>query len=284
MKKIGSILFVITLVFFMGCSGKKEEFAAHKSGFKYLPIDRSDVGLSPRIGDLATLRISIKAPNDSVIKRADFFRIQIKESQYKGGINQALRFMHEGDSIAFLIDAINYFRYDEQVNVPEYIKQGDKLRFDIRLSDVKSMEELEKERQIKKISGKRREIIALKHFLGRVGLEDSARLDKIFIKKLEPGTGKKPKTGDRVYIDYLGYFVDGNSFDNTYERGRPFTFTLGANKAIEGLEMGVKKMRVGGKATIIIPSPLAYGDQGLPRANIAPHTTLVFDVELVKVQ
>ncbi len=284
MTKIGSILIIITLFFLVGCSGDKEEFVDHKSGFEYIPIDRSDAGLSPRIGDLATLRIAIKAPNDSVIKRADFFRVQVKKSQYKGDINQALRFMYEGDSIAFLIDAINYFRYDEKTTVPEFIKPGDKLRFDIRLTDVTSMEELEKERQIKIISGERREIIALKHFLGRVGLEDSATLDTIFIKELDAGNGKKPKTGDRVYIDYLGYFVDGNSFDNTYERGRPFGFTLGANTAIEGLEMGVKQMQVGGKATIIIPSPLAYGAQGLPRANIAPHTTLVFDVELVKVQ
>jgi FKBP-type peptidyl-prolyl cis-trans isomerase len=247
-------------------------------------IDRSEVGLSPRIGDLATLDVTIKAPNDSVLRRAKTFRIQIEKAKYKGSINHALMFMHEGDSMAFLIDAVDYFNLDAEETVPEFIQKGDKLRFDIRLTDVKSMKELEQERRLVQISGVKREEIALKHFLKRSGIADSAAMDRVYVKTLRKGTGAKPKAGDRVAIDYFAYFVDGTPFNNTYERGQTFDFVVGNEKVLEGLERGVMQMKVGEKATIVIPSPLAYGDEGMPEAKIAPFTTLVFDVELKKIK
>ena len=284
MKSFVNALMLITLTaIMMGCGSDNNKFEPHEKGFEYLYIDRSEVGLSPREGDIVTLRISIKAPNDSVLKRASFFRVQIEKSQYKGGINDALKFMHEGDSMAFLIDALDYYRYDEERNVPEFIQKGDKLRFDIRMSDIKDLDQVERERQLNQISGSKRELIALKHFVRGLGLDDSIHLNTFYVKTLREGNGPSPKVGDKVTIDYFGYFVDGSPFDNSYERGEPFTFTIGNNQVIEGLEKGVQQMKKGGKATIVIPSPLAYGEEGLARANIAPFTSLVFDVELQKV-
>ncbi|HKK58679.1 MAG TPA: FKBP-type peptidyl-prolyl cis-trans isomerase [Salinivirga sp.] len=284
MKSIINALVIVALTtLMMACGGKSKEFQTHEKGFDYLFIDRSEVGLSPRNGDIVTLRISIKAPNDSVLKRANMFRVQVEKSKYKGGINDALKFMHEGDSMAFLIDALDYYRFDEEQNVPEFLKKGDKLRFDIRLADIKDLDQVERERQLNQISGRKRELIALKHFAKGLGIQDSVHLNRYFVKTIEQGNGVSPTPGDKVSVDYLGYFVDGSPFDNSYERGEPFTFTIGSNQVIEGLEKGVQEMKVGGKATILIPSPLAYGEEGLPRANIAPFTTLVFDVELQKV-
>lgn len=284
MKSYIFALMIISLTTFLTGCGEQEEFQEHTKGFKYLFIDRAQAGLSPREGDIVTLKIAITGPNDSVLKRADFFRVQVEKSKYKGGINDALKFMHEGDSMAFMIDALNYYRYDEESNVPEFIKKGDQLRFDIRMSDIKNLDEVERERQLNQISGRKRELIALKHFAKGVGVEDSIHLNRVYVRSLREGDGRMPKPGDKVSVDYFGYFVDGSPFDNSYERGKPFTFVIGNNQVIEGLELGVQEMKRGGKATIIIPSPLAYGEKGLPRANIAPFTTLVFDVELNKVE
>lgn len=280
-----SAYIVLSMLILAGCGTKKDEFKKHKHGFQYMFIDRAQAGLSPRIGDIATMRIAVKAPNDSVIKKTNFFRVQVKKSAYKGGINQAIRFMREGDSIAFLIDALKYYRHDaKEKNVPDIIQKGDLLRFDIRLTDVQSMEEFQRERKINKISGEKREALALKKFLRSIAISDSVTMDSIYVKKEKTTDGKQPEPGDKVSIHYLGYFVDGDPFDNSYERGKPFQFRIGSKQVIEGLEKGVQKMHVGEKATIVIPSPLAYGSEGMPKANIAPFTTLIFDVELLKVE
>lgn len=284
MRKISIALMIISLTMLFACGGENLEFKKHEDGFQYAFIDRSETGLSPRIGDVVTMKISIKAPNDSTIKRTNYFRIQVQKSKFKGGIDNALQFMHEGDSMAFLIDALKYYRYYEKGVVPEYLKNGDLLRFDIRLEDVKSMKEVQKERTLKQISGEKREVIALKQFLSRSAIKDSAALNRVYVKTLRNGNGRVPKMRDKVSIHYFGYFVDGSEFDNSYERGEPFDFTLGSKQVIEGLEQGVMKMKVGEKATIVIPSPLAYGDDGMPRANIPPNTTLVFDVELLEIK
>jgi FKBP-type peptidyl-prolyl cis-trans isomerase FkpA len=284
MRKISIALMIISLTMLFACGGEKLEFKSHKDGFQYAFIDRSESGLSPRTGDVVTLQISIKAPNDSVIKKSNFFRTQVKKSKFKGGIDNALKFMHEGDSMAFLIDALKYYKHYEKGAVPSYLKEGDLLMFNIRMDDVTSMKELKQERTLKQISGKKREIIALKMYLNSIGVKDSAEMDRIYVKTLREGTGKSPKMNDRVSVHYFGYFVDGNEFDNSYERGKTFDFSLGSEQVIEGMEQGVMKMRVGEKATIVIPSTLAYGAEGMPQAGIPPHTSLVFDVELIGVK
>ena len=283
MKRKGFLILLALAMLFTSC-GNKEKFVQLRKNLKVYDIERSTVGLSPRVGDLATLNITIKAPNDSVIRRAGFFRVQIEKAKFEGSINHALMYMHEGDSVAFLIDAINYFKYDAEEVVPEFIKPGDVLRFDIRMTDVTSIKEFQKERQMLQISGLKKEAIVLEHFLKQIGITDSAATNRIFVKHLRKGNGVTPQDGQRVTIDYFGYLVDGSAFDNSYERGIPFSFDLNSKDVIEGLEMGVKQMQVGGKATIVIPSPFAYGEEGLKPVTIAPYTTLVFDAELNKVK
>jgi peptidylprolyl isomerase len=95
------------------------------------------------------------------------------------------------------------------------------------------------------------------------------------------GTGKEAKKGDRVSVDYTGYFKDGTVFDSSVGR-KPYDFTLGAGRVIKGWDEGIAGMKEGGKRKLIIPYPLAYGEVGYP-PGIPPRTDLTFDLELVKV-
>ncbi len=101
-----------------------------------------------------------------------------------------------------------------------------------------------------------------------------------YIETLE-GTGTSPGVGDMVKVDYEGRFLDGTIFDSSYERGTPFEFQLGAGEVILGWDEGINLMKKGGKATLIVPSNLAYGSRGY--YTIPPYTTLVFDIELIDV-
>jgi FKBP-type peptidyl-prolyl cis-trans isomerase FkpA len=106
------------------------------------------------------------------------------------------------------------------------------------------------------------------------------------------GTGATAGAGARVQVYYTGWLYStgaaefkGTKFDAT-ETGKPFTFVVGAvgtsESAIGGFSQGVQGMKVGGKRTILIPSALAYGTQGVP-GRIPANSGVVFDVELVKV-
>lgn len=94
------------------------------------------------------------------------------------------------------------------------------------------------------------------------------------------GTGIRPTAEDEVTVHYTGKLLDGTVFDSSVNRGEPATFPL--NRVIPGWTEGVQLMNEGSKFTFFIPSDLAYGPQGIPNA-IPPHSTLIFEVELIKV-
>lgn len=94
------------------------------------------------------------------------------------------------------------------------------------------------------------------------------------------GEGATPTAEDEVTVHYTGRLLDGTVFDSSVNRGEPATFPL--NRVIPGWTEGVQLMKEGAKYTFFIPSDLAYGPQGVPGA-IPPHSTLIFDVELIKV-
>jgi peptidylprolyl isomerase len=77
--------------------------------------------------------------------------------------------------------------------------------------------------------------------------------------------------------------TSGKKFDSSRDRGQPIDFPLGQGAVIQGWDEGIALLKVGGKAKLIIPYQLAYGEQGYPGA-IPPMATLVFDVELVGVK
>lgn len=98
------------------------------------------------------------------------------------------------------------------------------------------------------------------------------------------GTGATAQSGDQVTVNYVGMLTNGTVFDASANHGtQGFTFTLGAHMVIQGWDLGIVGMKEGGKRKLIIPAALAYGSQS-PAASIPANSTLVFEVQLVKVQ
>ena len=97
---------------------------------------------------------------------------------------------------------------------------------------------------------------------------------------IEAGTGVTPKASDTVKVHYHGMLIDGSVFDSSVNRGEPATF--GVTQVISGWVEALQLMPVGSKWRLFIPSDLAYGAQGAGQ-SIAPHSTLVFEVELLEI-
>ena len=98
----------------------------------------------------------------------------------------------------------------------------------------------------------------------------------------EQGDGDKPHAGDRVSVHYSGYLLDGTKFDSSYDRKKPFEFSLGQGRVIKGWDEGVALLNIGTKAKFFIPANLAYGSRGAGGV-IPPNATLIFEVELLDI-
>lgn len=95
------------------------------------------------------------------------------------------------------------------------------------------------------------------------------------------GTGKEAKDGSSIAVHYTGWLTNGTQFDSSRTRGEPYALTL-PGQVINGWNQGIPGMKVGGKRKLVIPPDLGYGDQG-QGADIPPGATLVFELELMKV-
>ena len=118
------------------------------------------------------------------------------------------------------------------------------------------------------------EIVASKETITPSGLK---------ITELVEGTGAEAKSGDLVSVNYRGTLTNGREFDSSYRRNQAFTFPLGGGRVIRGWDEGVVGMKEGGKRRLVIPPDLAYGSRGAGGV-IGPNETLIFEIELVKVQ
>ena len=100
---------------------------------------------------------------------------------------------------------------------------------------------------------------------------------------IEEGSGTQAISGKTVSVHYTGKLADGTKFDSSYDRNAPIEFPLGEGRVIPGWDEGIALLKVGGKATFIIPPNLAYGERGAGGV-IPPNATLIFDVELLDVK
>lgn len=107
---------------------------------------------------------------------------------------------------------------------------------------------------------------------------------QIGIKKRADNCERQAQKGDSLHMHYRGSLkVGGAEFDNSYKRGQPLVFTLGTGQVIKGWDQGLLGICAGEKRKLVIPPHLAYGEMGSP-PSIPPDSTLVFEVEAVKVE
>ncbi|CAH0696227.1 unnamed protein product [Spodoptera exigua] len=104
------------------------------------------------------------------------------------------------------------------------------------------------------------------------------------VETIAPGDGITfPKPGQTVVVHYTGTLENGKKFDSSRDRGQPFKFTLGRGDVIQGWDQGICRMSVGERARLICSPDFAYGSRGHPGV-IPPNATLIFDVELIRVE
>ncbi len=127
------------------------------------------------------------------------------------------------------------------------------------------------------------DINKIKEYLNNNNIDASQAPSGLFYTKENEGTGAAVTKGKKVKVHYTGKLMaNGKKFDSSRDRGEPIEFEVGKGQVIQGWEKGLTHFKKGGKGTLYIPSPLAYGSKGAGDM-IPADAILIFDVEVVDV-
>lgn len=182
-----------------------------------------------------------------------------------------------GDSAELITNADTFFEKSFGQSRPEFIKEGDNIKFIIKVLKVMNEQEIEEKEQEDMAKLQQTDSLAFNQMIST--LPDAKKTTSGLYYVVEKvGKGKAPKKGDEVRVLYRGTLLNGQVFDENLTEGIPFTVGLG--QFIPGWEEMVLLMKIGDKVKAIIPWNLAYGPRG--NGPIPPYSTLVFEMELIK--
>ncbi len=286
MKKTVYLLIIVALV--LNACSHKPKFKKTPDGIEYYIIQSHPKAPSPKPGGGAVLDVKVYWKDSLMFNsRKDLksdFVVMIHKNSYPGSIDHALQLLHQGDSAIIKLNAIKFLTRTVNMAIPKGMTQKDTLTFYLRLKKVLSP---------KVVTQRHNHFLKFRRDLEPKLIQDyidrhpqykfQLQPSGLYIAKVKPGHGLlMPQEGDSVYINYIGYFINGEPFASTLRRGQLFGWRIGDQKVIPGLELAVEQMKQGQVIFVIIPSYLAYGEQGLLDL-IPPYAPLVFQVELVKI-
>ncbi|MDX5422883.1 MAG: FKBP-type peptidyl-prolyl cis-trans isomerase [Hymenobacteraceae bacterium] len=298
------------------CNNNKDEFYTTADGLTYKIYEQNEKGeyvnkgeVSPedttgaKIGEVVTMQMSYKNAEDSLLfdsrTQNQPIMIPVMEPTFKGSLEQALMMLSPGDSGVFKVNADSLFAKTFNQPLPPFIKPGSQLTFFIKAEKVQSREaaiadqqkmfeqqmqeaQVRAEKQLKVDDEKIQQYIKDKN-LQNVQKTESG----VYYTVTQPGKGPQANAGDQVTVHYDLSFLDGkqveSSRNNPMSGGEPFTFTLGQGQVIRGWDEAIQELNKGSKATLLIPSPLAYGEQDRG-PDMPANSILRFDIELVDVK
>ena len=307
MKKthqISILLIAVIAILFSACGNSKYPgFKKTKKGLYYKFYTQNKDAKQPSIGDILVGEFKVRTADSTIATNAgNPGRFTALDSvMFAGDINEGLAMLHIGDSATFIVSADSMKSH--HMNLPEFVKPGAVLYFDIKLKEIVTKDSFEKERkemgaQKQKVmeEAKAKEATDMEKYLSDNKIKVKATESGLYYVELKKGNGAKAETGKKVKVNYIGKLLSGKVFDtnikeeakkaNVYNEKRPydaFEFELGKREVIPGWEEGLSMMKVGGKAKFIIPSKLGYGENGAGGV-IPPYAPLVFEVELLGVK
>jgi len=295
---------IILTVAAIGLAGCKGGFKQGDGGMLYNIVEHKG-GALIKEGDFVSLNGVIKTEGDSVLSSTyesghpAFLLVQ--KPQFKGDLISALQLLSEGDSVVVKINADTISKKSAQPKPPGF--KGKYFVYTLKIEKVipkdkgvaDSVFQKQVQAYVKSVgdAAKAAEPGKIKGYIATNKLATTATPSGLNYIITTPGDGTKPATGDTVIANYTGKFLNGKVFDtslqdvatkNKMPAGHayiPMRVAVGMRAIIPGLDEGLLLLSKGAKATFIIPSSLAYGEQG--GGPIPPSSPLVFEIEVVNI-
>ena len=285
-----------------GCKGGSNGgFDTDKTtGIQYRFFKQTNSATKAELGGVARVTMVGKTEKDSIIYNSvkqggdslGTFRIPLKKS-FNGCLEQGIAMLSVGDSAEFKINADSlYLGTFRMRKLPPFVRSGSFITFDIKLVSFQTEKQANDERQqimMKRMqeaqARKAKEPADIAKFLADKKYTAKPTADSLFFLSTSGKSGKAIKDGDTLHVKYTLMLLDGTVIE-TSDHGPghdfiPVTYNSNMTGLIHGWVEALGMMHEGEKATILLPSSLAYGQQG--SRTIQPYTPLVFDMEVMKV-
>lgn len=284
----------ISYCFFYSCSNSPyPDYSLTKNGLYYKLIDIGESSKRAKTGDYVTAQIIIKSENDSVlydtrtIGPEGAITFLLSAVKHEKDYYEGFQYISEGDSAVFISTAYAFYMQKNKTAIPASMKFQSPIKVYVRALRVRTPEEHAQDMQREKErieKGEFEEKKILEKYLADNNITAQPIANGMYHIKIREGTGISPDSGNITLLNYRGTFLNGRCFDFSYE-SQPFEYVIGQkDQLIKGLEIGVCRMREGERAKFIIPSYLAYGSAGSANQIVPPFTTVIYEVELLKVQ
>ena len=271
------VIVMLVALTMLACSSKYAGYDKTESGLYYKLFEVSKDTVKARVGDWVsmTMRYAYKDSIlfDSKAAMGNPVRFQLPPSEFKGDIYEGIQMLHPGDSADFIVNADSLFiKTFRQPARPAFIDSNSVIHFYITLLTVDSP-----------ISMMKKEEDALKKYIEEKKITIEPSPTGLYFIETLAGKGAKIDSGVWVKAHFKVSLIDGKQIFSTLDRGEPMSFEYGKRFDTPGFEEGVGKMLKGGKATLIVPSKIAFGEMGRG-AMVPPYSTVIYDLEVVDVQ
>ncbi len=282
------LLILSVLILVTGCEkfSRYPGFRKAKHGIYYQLHTIGEDTVKAHPGDYITVNLAYMTMKDSLFFQGAR-KFQINKPAYEGAIDECFAMLSKDESATFIIDAGKFFSNTIRTDLPRFIAQGSPMKIRVEMIEIQKEEEYNRQKEAFlswiKDFGEYEKVI-LQQYIREEKLDVNPLPSGIYYLILEPGTGKKVELGDTITVNYEGRFLNGKFFDSTVKRRQPFQFVYGTEwQVIKGLEEAIGLMCEGEKSLFILPSELGFGNQGSTSSIIPPFTSLIFEVEILKV-
>ena len=294
---------------------KAEKFKSEEPGKLKAYLDKNKVTVATSASGV--IIITQNPGSGRAIAKDDFVKINLTVSSIEGkkifstldqkkpitfefgkpfdtkGFDEAIATMKKGSKATVVVPSAMGFgeQGKKDMNGQDIITPYSPVVYDIEVLDLKTKAENDKAMKEEEAAKKKAaaEAVAKEPSLIQQYIKDNKITAKptasgLYYIEKTAGKGPKAKAGDKVKVNYTGKLFNGKVFDSslTHKPVTPFEFTIGQGQVIPGWDEGISMMSAGGKATLIIPSKLGYGERGAG-ADIPAYSPLVFDVELISI-
>jgi len=290
---ISAIVLSVASVFVSCSKGpyKGFELVGDQVYMKYHQKGIAETG-SPKVDDFVTVSMEYRVMNKITSRDTTLFSTReypepitfpLIEPTFKGDIYAGLSFMLVGDSVTLAFPADSFFIKTAGIpEMPEFIEPGSAMYFDIKLISFKTAGEVEAENKARLQQAKDDENRLLTEYIASNNITVAPLESGLYFVEQKKGVGRLPKEGDMLQLHFSVSLINGMQLFSSFEQA-PIDVEFGKPFDTKGFDEALSYLRKGSKAQIIVPSKLAFDSLGRSQM-IPPYTTLIYEIELLKIR
>ena len=277
----------------MSCSGKSDSGKSEYEGYSktdnglHYNIVEDKTGKNAVVSNYMKVQIEHRDMNESVLIASTVTTFPIEKVAFNGDIMEGLAMLSVGDSASFVVNTEAFFM--KTIGAPElppFAAKNKTMKVNIRVLDIKTQDEYveaenlmkqELERQYEQL--KEQEALLLQEYLKQNKITQRPTASGLIFIPVSPGKGPKLMAGQTIRCHLTGKLIDGQEFESTLGRD-PEVITVGSPELIDGLNEALLMMSPGGKAKVILPSSIGFGESDIS-SPIPPFSTLIFELNVL---